>query len=294
MALWLKIVIWSGIGLVLLAIAIVFSRWFVSTTAGQGFVARYPGHVPLPEWAPVGLPGWLGWQHFLNVFFMVMLVRAGLIVRSGVRPAGTWIRKKPKPASKKIAIEVWTHLSIDLLWITNGAVFMILIFATGQWVKIVPTSWEVFPNAISTGLQYLSLQWPEENGWTGYNSLQLLGYFVTAFIAAPLSAITGFRQSPLWPNRFKRLSAVYTSERAKAIHFPVMVYFVCFVIVHVGLVFATGPIRNLNHMFASQDTTNWWGVGVFAVAFVFLVTGWFLVRPAVMKQIGSKFGKIGR
>ena len=35
-----------------------------------------------------------------------------------------------------------------------------LLFSTDQWKRLVPTSWEVFPNAVSTALQYLSLQLP--------------------------------------------------------------------------------------------------------------------------------------
>ena len=51
----------------------------------------------------------------------------------------------------------------------------------------MPTSWDVFPNALSVLIQYLSLDWPAENGWVAYNGLQLIAYFVTVFIAAPLA-----------------------------------------------------------------------------------------------------------
>ncbi|MFP3802940.1 oxidoreductase, partial [Paraburkholderia sp. SIMBA_027] len=69
----------------------------------------------------------------------------------------------------------------------NGLIFIVLLFATGQWLRIVPTNWDVFPNALSAGLQYASLNWPLENGWNNYNRLQLLTYFLTVFIAAPLA-----------------------------------------------------------------------------------------------------------
>ena len=62
-----------------------------------------------------------------------------------------------------------------------------VLFVTGQWMRIVPTSWDVFPNAVSAALQYVSLDWPTENGWVNYNALQLLAYFTTVFIAAPLA-----------------------------------------------------------------------------------------------------------
>ena len=76
-----------------------------------------------------------------------------------------------------------------MLWLLNGLVFYVLLFATGQWRRVVPTSWDVLPNAASVALQYLSLDWPTENGWVAYNSLQILAYFVTIFIAAPLALV---------------------------------------------------------------------------------------------------------
>ncbi len=112
---------------------------------------------------------------------------------------------------------------------------------------MVPTSWEVFPNALSAALQYLSLDWPTENGWVNYNSLQVLAYFTTIFLAAPLAAATGFRMSGAWPSKAEKLSRAYPIEVARAIHLPVMFYFVAFIVVHVALVFSTGALRNLNH-----------------------------------------------
>jgi sulfoxide reductase catalytic subunit YedY len=59
-----------------------------------------------------------------------------------------------------------------MLWLLNGLIFYILIFSTGHWQRLVPTSWDYAPNAISVGIQYLSLDWPPEMGWTAYNALQ--------------------------------------------------------------------------------------------------------------------------
>ena len=138
-----------------------------------------------------------------------------------------------------------------------------LLFATGHWVRIVPTSWEVFPNALSAAIQYVSLDWPTENGWVNYNSLQQLAYFATVFIAAPLAVITGVRMSGFWPKNAKALNRAYPVEWARAVHFPVMLYFVAFIIVHVALVFATGALRNLNHMYGGSDVVNWIGFWIF-------------------------------
>ena len=45
-----------------------------------------------------------------------------------------------------------------MLWLLNGLIFYVLLFAGGRWQRSGPTSWEVFPNALSTLIQYLSLK----------------------------------------------------------------------------------------------------------------------------------------
>jgi thiosulfate reductase cytochrome b subunit len=279
---------------VLGVVGVLVSRWFLlSTQAGADFLAAYPGHVELPHWAPVGLPAWIGWQHALNIFFMAMLARAGWMFRYQTRSCGNWRRRKPRPTSVTISIELFTHLALDLLWIVNGVVFVVLLFTTGQWARLVPTSWEVFPNALSAGLQYLSLEWSPDNGWVNYNSLQLIIYFLVVFVAAPLAAITGFRTSPLWP-KHPRLARLFPIEAARAIHFPVLVFYIGFVIVHVGLVLATGALDNLNHIFWAADESSWWGFGMFVLVASLTVGACLALRPAVMKRLASLCGKVLR
>lgn len=295
---WAGAVIVGGAGLLYAGLMAVFAvQWLLSTQWGVEFLAAYPGEYHLPEGAPVGFPAWLGWQHFFNVFLMVLIIRSGLQVRTEKRPSVFW---SPRGNGKrKISLNLWFHQSLDILWLVNGVVFVVLLFATGQWMRIVPTSWEVFPNAISAALQYVSLDWPTENGWVNYNSLQQLAYFATVFIAAPLAAITGVRMSGIWPKNAARLSKAYPVEWARAVHFPVMLYFVLFIFVHVVLVFATGALRNLNHMYAAQGSVdpdayamNWTGFWIFAVSILVIVAAWIAARPLVLAPIARPFGKV--
>lgn len=279
--------------LVLLAVVVFIARWLMATESVQGFVERYPGETELPHGAPTGLPGWLAWQHFFNIFLMVLIIRSGWQVRTQRRPPASWTPRWGK-TPKKISINLWLHQSLDILWLVNGVLFVVLLIATGQWMRVVPTSWEVFPNALSAILQYASLDWPTENGWVNYNSLQVLAYFATIFIAAPLAAITGLRMSEAWPNEAKKLSKIYPVEVARAIHLPVMFYFVGFIIVHVALVLSTGALRNLNHMYGGQDAVNWYGFWIFFVSLVVIVGGWFAARPLILAPIASLFGKVSR
>lgn len=178
-----------------------------------------------------------------------------------------------------IGLARWWHLGTDVLWLVNGLVFYVLLFTTGQWKRIVPTSWDVFPHAGSVAIQYLSLDWPAENGWVNYNSLQLIAYFVTVFIAAPAAVITGLGMSPALSTRFRRISSVLSIQVARSLHFLVLCWFVLFIVMHVTLVFATGALRNLNHMYATTDDGSWLGLAIFAVSLVVLVVAWVAATP---------------
>lgn len=262
----------------------------------EAFIRTYPGTVALPESAPTGIPGWLGWQHFLNLFFIVLAIRTGYSYRKAKRsrPSAFWWSRRTKEGERpqRISVDLWFHLALDLLWLVNGVLFVVLLFVTGQWLRIVPTSWEVLPNAASVLLQYLSLDWPTDNSWVAYNSLQLLAYFVTVFIAAPLAAFTGYRLSLLWPNQNLRLSKAVSFDGSLRVHFVVMIYFVLFIVAHVTMVFATGARQNLNHMFAANDGDGWAGVVMFALAVAAIVITWFAVRPSVVKRIAAVFGNV--
>jgi thiosulfate reductase cytochrome b subunit len=282
------------LGAVLLgAAAIAAARWLMTLSDVKDFVGTYPGEYDLPSWAPVGLPAWLGWQHFLSAFFILLIIRTGLQVRNEKRPPASWTPRRPAGV-QKISLTLWSHLAVDSLWMLNGVLFIVLLFVTGQWVRIVPTSWAVAPNAVSAVLQYASLNWPTEDGWINYNSLQQLSYFTTVFVAAPLAIATGFRMSYLWPRRAGWLSKAYPVELARAIHFPVMLYFSAFTVVHVTLVLATGALRNLNHMYGGQDAVNWTGFWIFLLSLVVMAAGLLAVRPLVMSSIAGLFGRVGR
>jgi thiosulfate reductase cytochrome b subunit len=288
------------VALVLLVGAVLLAQWLRTLPEVQSFLVDYPGESHLPDGAPVGFPAWLGWQHFLNGLLILLIIKSGWQVRTTQRPPAYWTRNnkgliRTKGTPKKISLDLWFHQSLDVLWVLNGLVFYILLFATGQWMRIVPTSWDVFPNALSAALQYVSLNWPTENGWVNYNGLQLLTYFLTVFVAAPLAIITGIRMSGAWPAKATRLNKAYPIELARAVHFPVMLYFVLFIIVHVTLVLATGALRNLNHMYAmADDDASWAGFWIFGASLVVMIVAWFAARPLFLRPVASLMGSVTR
>ncbi|WBM81052.1 hypothetical protein KIV56_07330 [Cryobacterium breve] len=294
-AAWFRLAVAVILAIGLLAAAVLAAKGIRSLPSVQSFLTDFPGASPLPSGAPVGFPAWLAWQHGLNVFFLLFIVRSGWQVRTAGRPTMFWTRRntgliRTKRPPTRMGINVWLHLSVDVLWVVNGLLFYVLLFVTGQWVRIVPVSWDIIPNAVSAALQYVSLDWPVADGWVNYNALQTLSYFTIVFLAAPLALATGIRLSPLWTSR--RLSALVPLRATKTVHVGVMMVFLVFVVVHVTLVFATGALRNLNHMYAVQSDGGWTGFWIFAASLVVMIVAWFAAGPRLLRAIAALGGTV--
>jgi methionine sulfoxide reductase catalytic subunit len=323
---WFNLLWLLPLGFVGLIVAVAVAKGLRDDPAVQRFIAQYPGTIePSQSAATTGFPAWLRWQHFLNLFLMIFIIRSGLQILSDhprlywtrhSTPGRDWFRiQKPVPSDPlwtakqdsislpgqvglpglrhSIGLARWWHLGVDAVWLLNGVIFYVLLFATGQWQRVVPTSWDVFPHALSVLVQYLSLDWPMENGWVAYNALQLIAYFVTVFVAAPLALITGLGMSPALSTRFRRVSKIFSIQTARSLHFLVFVWFVIFIVLHVSLAFTTGLLVNLNHVYAGRTGDSWTGFWLFAASMVVVVIGWvaatpFTIRhPRVVQRVGQ-------
>lgn len=58
-----------------------------------------------------------------------------------------------------------------------------------------------------------------DEGWTHYNGLQQLTYFITVFVAAPVSIATGLLQSPAVSNKLGWTGRGLSRQLARSIHF---------------------------------------------------------------------------
>jgi methionine sulfoxide reductase catalytic subunit len=313
---WINVLWLLPIVFVLLVIGVAVAQALRELPAVQNFLVRYPGIPRSAVAVTSGFPVWLRLLHFLNLLFMTFIVRAGVQIladhprlywKRDCTPGTEWFRfQKAVPTGRiwtakddsvtlpawlgipgirhSIGLARWWHFSITLLWMINGVVFYILLFATGQWLRLVPTTWEVFPNAISTALQYLSLTFPADHSWAHYNSLQQLAYFITVFIAAPTSILTGLMQSPAISNRLGGFGRALNRQRARSIHFLAMWWFLLFILAHVTLVFITGARVNLNMMWAGVNDGSWSGFAVFAPALLVLIVTWWWASPFTLRH----------
>jgi len=301
---------------VILIVAIALAQALRQQPSVQAFLMRYPGAPASVKPMTSGFPLWLRLSHFLNLFFMIFIVRAGIQIladhprlywKRDCTPGTEWFRfQKDVPTDRvwtakddsvtlpswlgipgirhSIGLARWWHFSVNLLWTLNGVAIYILLFSTDQWRRIVPTTWDVFPNAISTALQYASLNFPVDHSWTQYNSLQQLAYFITVFVAAPTSIVTGFMQSPALSNHLGWFGRILNRQRARSIHFLALWWFLLFIFAHVTLVFITGARVNLNMMWAGVNDGSWSGFGVFIPAMVLVGIAWWLASPLTLRH----------
>lgn len=109
-----------------------------------------------------------------------------------------------------------------------------------------------------------------------------------------MAALTGFRMSSWWPAEHAGLSRAFPMELARRVHFPVMVLFVLFIVVHVTLTLLSGVLHNLNTMFLARDAADAWGLVAFLGACAVTAAAWVLLKPAIVSPVAERFGRVGR
>ncbi|HEY5410487.1 MAG TPA: molybdopterin-dependent oxidoreductase [Caulobacteraceae bacterium] len=283
--------------------------------AVQMFIRQHPGIAQSAPSIDSGFPWWLQLQHFANMVFMLFIIRAGMQIladhprlywKRDCTPGSDWFRfQKPVPKGRiwtakddsvtipswlgipgirhSIGLARWWHFSVNFLWVINGVVFYALIFSTDQWRRLVPVTWGVFPAALSTAIQYASLNFPVDHSWTRYNGLQQLSYFTTVFIAAPVSIVTGLMQSPAISNALGWFGRVFNRQAMRSVHFISFSWFVFFILAHGIMVFVTGIRENTNHMFAGVENSSWAGFPLFLLAMAILIAAWLVASPLTIR-----------
>lgn len=287
----------AGAVVVLAVVAVLVARGIVASAAGRAFLVEYSGRAAQPPTTPVGFDGWAAVTHALNATFLLFTVRSGWRLHRAERPSTFWTRKndgriRTRTPPVRISIDLWSHFAGDTLWVLNGVVYIVLTLTTGHWQRLVPSSMEVVPQAVSAGLQYVSLQWPTEDGWVAYNALQQLTYGFVVFVASPIAVLTGLRAAPGFAARLRFLDRPFPARLSKRIHWATMWFLVAFTAVHVFLVLATGAIRNLNHLYALRDDDSPAGALVFGITVIGTVALVLLLRPSVVRAAAAKTGTV--
>lgn len=279
-------------------VAAVFAAYIQWMFWGLPAMAPLKTFSPAAFAGPSGFPIWLRLTHWVNFFFIILLVRSGLQILADhprlywnvhCTPGSEWLRLTPiivptdrvwtaKDDSRYLAPWIglpgyrhtvgiarhWHFLSI-LFWVGNGLAFVILLFATSQWKRLVPDSWHVIPEAWAVFVHYATFHMPPEpDGFYQYNALQQLAYFGVVFVLAPLAILSGPSMSPAFTSQFSWYPKLPGNRQiGRSLHFLVMCAFVAFIIMHVAMVAATGFVRNMNHIMLGTDALTPLGIYIF-------------------------------
>jgi sulfoxide reductase catalytic subunit YedY len=237
----------------------------------------------------IDFPIWLRAAHWINVLFIGFLIRAGIQIfgayprlywNEHCTPGTEWF-KLPKrsiptdrpwtaleqerdvsawlgqPGGNNLGLGRHWHFSAALFWVLNGIVYVGLLFGTGEWRRLLPTSWSIFPDAWQSVLTYLSLHQPPASAGLPYDPLQQLTYAAVVFVLGPFLILTGAAQSPGIEAQFPRYARLFGGRQgARSLHFLGLLAFVIFIAAHTFLVIVTGFSRNMGDIILGQHQTD--------------------------------------
>jgi hypothetical protein len=296
---WFKLVWIVPVVVVVVAAITVGAQLLRATPVVHSFLTPYPGYSKLPAWAPVGFPAWLEWQHFLSAFFIVFIIRTGWQVHTTTRAEAYWTRNNrgllktiraagPYPAASVVsprrrrALRSQRHrlLRADLRHLAMGSDCPDPVGCLSQRNL---GRHPVRVTSLADRRWLVKLQRPPA-----------AHVFRDRFHRSAPGIFTGLRMVPGLAARWERFDRIYPVTAARKLHYPVFIYFIAFIVVHVTLVLATGALRNLNHMYGGSDRVNWVGFSFFAGSVVLMVGGWFAARPLLIASVARLSGRVGR
>jgi sulfoxide reductase catalytic subunit YedY len=251
----------------------------------------------------LGFPLGIRLTHAFNLVFLTLLIRSGIEILGGhpmlyfndhCRPGSEWIRftskrmfrnmlwtaedeKQPYtpwvalPGRDNLGLGRFWHFVAVIGWLFTGLTYVLVLFTSEQWRRLVPTSPSVFNEAWIAAIAYLRFDVPPAGN--PYNALQQLTYFAVVFALAPLQIATGLAMSPAISGRFTWIPRLFGGRQAaRSLHFIGLIAFVAFVVHHVALVVAHGLLDGLAAISLGVEapTAGQRAVAV-AIALVFLV-----------------------
>jgi sulfoxide reductase catalytic subunit YedY len=260
-----------------------------------------------------GYPWWLRVEHFVNIIFMVFLIRSGLEIlathpklywNDDSKPGSEWGRFTTKvmpkdklydtldeeesyssvvsmPGHKMLGMGRHWHFITVLGWILTGIIYVALLFVTGQYHRYVPYSWEVFPRAFQDIVTYLSFDLPPTLPGQPFNAIQQLSYGAVIFVLAPFQILTGAAQSPAIEARFPWFVKMWGGRQwARSLHFFGLLAFIGFTIIHVLMVTVHGFGGETAKIIFGREEYRAWAT---------LITFAALIAVVILNVIATKY-----
>lgn len=190
---WIRPSILIGAGIVVLSL--IAAAWFEVIAIGMPSIRPVPQIYPSNFAGPHGFPPVVRYSHFLNFFFVMLLIRSGISIlmdhprlysNDHCTPGTEWVRFTPiqvprdrlwtakddaRYVSPLVGTPGYRHtIGVARIWhfinvhgfIVTGVFFVAMLFASEQWRRLVPTSPVVLVQAWNTWVHYATFHMPAE------------------------------------------------------------------------------------------------------------------------------------
>jgi len=157
------------------------------------------------------------------------------------------------PSYRSLAEGRRWHFFFAWLFVFNGLAYLAWGLLSGHFRRdLAPKGGELAPRHLWAEIKdHVALRFPHGR----YNALQKLAYLAVIFGLLPLMVLSGLGMSPgvnaAWPWTFELFGG---RQSARTIHFLSAMAIVAFVLVHLAMVLASGPLRQLRAMITGGET----------------------------------------
>ncbi|MBU3078841.1 cytochrome b/b6 domain-containing protein [Sphingomonas sp. XMGL2] len=161
------------------------------------------------------------------------------------------------PSQYNLALARRWHLTFALILGFGLLLFMVAALANGHARAFRMRLRELAPRALLHDIrEHLAFRFHDPADPTAFNILQKLAYVVLIFVLLPLVILTGLTMSPAMDAAWPWLLDLFGGRQsARSIHFIAAMSIAGFILVHLLLVVAAGPINGIRSMI-----TGWWRV----------------------------------
>lgn len=249
-------------------------------------------------------PWWLRVEHFLNIIFVTFFIRSGIEILGTYprlhtnvhnKPGAQWaeftIKSKPKhkyyavgseyedyspiislPGRGLLGLGRYWHFMTVMGYVTFFIIYYILLFATGQWLRYIPPSFDFPVQVFNNIVSYLAFVSPEPMPGYPFNAIQQMAYATAIFILPPYMIFTGIMQSPAVNTHFMKLTkALGGRQMIRSAHWWGLIGYLMFIIGHVSMVLLHGYGHEVSKMvFGNSDSPIAGGV-IFGTGLLFVV-----------------------
>lgn len=190
-----------------------------------------------------------------------------------------------QPGGKHLGLGRHWHFLAALGWLLNGIIYIVLLFITGQWQTLIPTSWSIFPAAWHTFIGYISFHRPPLSDFHPLDPLQQLAYADVVFLLGPFLILTGALQSPAIEAQVPWLVRLLGGRQSvRSLHFLGLLAFIAFVIVHVLMVLLAYFDRNMSEMVFGDDGHGTAGIIVGLAIVAFCIAAWAITTIISLRR----------